>query len=193
MGSRCRGCIGWHGRAAELIGASADVNLPLLPLVVDPTPDTGPIRTARASTTNTPCQAELATIVLTAKALCPNVTTTLNPGTSTATSTVADATIAVPGIPLIGVSGAKANSFSSCTATSGSSTLTLTIAGTPVTVPTAPNSVLDLGVAKLIVNEQHPVPGADFGTIVNAVHLTGLGGTVDVVLASATSDAHNCG
>jgi hypothetical protein len=63
----------------------------------------------------------------------------------------------------------------------------------PVTVPTAPNSVINLaGGGKLVIDEQLPVPGADFGLTVNAVHLTALGGLVDVVVASSTSDAHNC-
>lgn len=51
---------------------------------------------------------------------------------------------------------------------------------------------IDLGgTAKLILNEQTPVPGADKGLTVNALHLQVLGQAVDVV-ASATSDAHNC-
>ncbi|GAA1956971.1 choice-of-anchor P family protein [Catenulispora subtropica] len=54
-----------------------------------------------------------------------------------------------------------------------------------------PNTGIDLGgLAKLILNEQLPVPGADRGLTVNALHLQVLDGTV--VVASATSDAHNC-
>jgi hypothetical protein len=53
------------------------------------------------------------------------------------------------------------------------------------------------GGARLVINEQTPDPTADFGTTVNAVHLIVpglLGGanTVDVVVGSATSGAHNC-
>ncbi len=60
-------------------------------------------------------------------------------------------------------------------------------------MPTAPNSEIDLaGGARLIINEQAPVPGADFGLTVNAAHLIVAGGIADVVIASATSDAHNC-
>jgi hypothetical protein len=46
-------------------------------------------------------------------------------------------------------------------------------------------------VLKIVLNEQVPVAGADKGTTVNAVHITepGLG---SVVLASSTSDIHNC-
>jgi len=35
------------------------------------------------------------------------------------------------------------------------------------------------------------VPGADQGLTVNAVHVTIVGGE-DVIIASATSDMHNC-
>ncbi|WP_133260031.1 choice-of-anchor P family protein [Streptacidiphilus pinicola] len=179
-------------------GLSADVNLLLAQLTIPPTPDTGQIRTAQATTTDTPCTATLSTALISADALCANVTTKLAPGTSTATSTVQDATIGIPGLPVIGISGLTATSVSSCTGTRGSATLTLTIAGAPVTVPTAPNSVIGLpGGARLVINEQTPDPSADFGTTVNAVHLIVpglLGGanTVDVVVGSATSGAHNC-
>jgi hypothetical protein len=177
------------GRA---FGASSAIHLPLLPIIIPPRPDTGQVRTARAISTNTPCTASISTLVLTVNALCANVTTTLAPETSTATSTVANARIGVPGLPLIEVSAVKATSVSTCTGTSGTATVTLRIAGQLITVPAAPNTVIDLGVGKLILNEQLPVPGADFGLTVNAVHLIALGGTVDVVLASSTSDMHNC-
>ncbi|MEU1600910.1 choice-of-anchor P family protein [Streptomyces sp. NPDC005708] len=178
-------------------GLSANVNLLLAPLTIPPQPDTGPIRTAHASSTTTPCSVTVNALLLSANGLCANVTTTLAPGTSTATATVQNASIGLPGLPVIGISGLTATSVSSCTATHGSAMLTLTIAGVPVTVPTAPNSVIGLpGGARLVVNEQTSVPGADFGTTVNAVHLVVpslLGGTTaDVIVGSATSDAHNC-
>ncbi|WP_127355173.1 sialidase family protein [Actinacidiphila soli] len=180
----------YTGRAYGLTGK---VNLLLTSLTIPPTPDTGAVRTAQATTTNTPCTASVATLLITAHALCPKVTTTLAPGTSTSTTTVKDVSIGIPDVPVIGISGLTASSTSTCTAATGSSTLTLTIAGVPTTVPTAPNSAIDLGGgAKLVINEQQAVPGADFGLTVNAVHLTAAAGLVDVVVGSATSDAHNC-
>lgn len=57
----------------------------------------------------------------------------------------------------------------------------------------APNSGIDLGgAARLILNEQLLVPSADHGLTVNAVHLTQLGGAVDVVVGASSSDIHNC-
>jgi hypothetical protein len=46
--------------------------------------------------------------------------------------------------------------------------------------------------ARLIIDEQAPLPGADFESTVDAAHLILAGGLADVVIASATSDAHNC-
>lgn len=184
----------YTGRAYGLAGS---VDLPVVPVKVSPQPDTGAIRTARASSTTTPCTAELTTTLVTAKTLCPKVRTRLAPGGSTATSTVADTTIDIAGLPTIEVQGVTARSTSTCASggsASGSSDLTLSIAGRPVHVPTAPNSEISLpgGLAQLVVNEQRPVPGADHGLTVNAVHLRAGGGLTDIVIASATSDVHNC-
>lgn len=181
------------GRA---FGLSANVNLLLLNLSVPPTPDTGQVRTATASSTTTPCTAHLGALaVISADVLCANVTTTLAPGTSTGTASVADVTIGVPGLPVITATAVQATSTTTCAATSGATTITnLTIGGVPVNVNVGPNTTINVaGLAQLVINEQVPVPGADKGLTVNALHLTGLGGAVDVVVASATSDAHNCG
>jgi hypothetical protein len=175
-------------------GLSANVSA-LLPLItVAPTPDTGPVRTASARSTTTPCAASISAIAITAHGLCANVTTRLAPGTSTATATITDVTIGLPGLPVISVSGVKATSTSTCGGASGTVSLTLTIGGVPIAVSLAPNSVIDLGVAKLVLNEQKPVPGADAGLTVNAVHLvaSALLANGDVIVGSATSDIHNC-
>ncbi len=180
------------GRA---FGLSANINLVLLNLTVPATPDTGQVRTANAGSTTTPCTAHLGALaVINANVLCANVTTTLAPGTSTATSSVADVTIGIPGLPVITATAVKATSTTTCTASSGTTKITsLTIGGVPVNVSVGPNTTVDVaGLAKLVINEQLPVAGADKGLTVNALHLTGLGGAVDVVVASATSDAHNC-
>ncbi|HEX4705114.1 MAG TPA: Ig-like domain-containing protein [Pseudonocardiaceae bacterium] len=181
------------GRA---FGISANVNLLLLNLTVPPTPDTGQVRTATASSTTTPCTAHVgALLVISADVLCANVTTTLAPGTSTATATVANTTIGIPGLPVITATAIKATSTTTCSGSSGATTIAnLTIGGIPVNLNVGPNTTINVaGLAKLVINEQVPVPGADKGLTVNALHLTGLGGAIDVVVSSATSDAHNCG
>jgi hypothetical protein len=177
-------------------GLSAEIDLPLLELGVEPTPDTGPVRTAHASSTDTPCMASVSVVVLTAHALCPDVTTSLAPGTSKTTAEVDNVSIGLPGLPVVEVDGATARSTSTCGdggSASGTTDVRLRIGGELVEVTAEANAVVELpGAAKLVVNEQLPVPGADHGLTVNAVHLIAGDGLSDVVVASATSDVHNC-
>jgi hypothetical protein len=110
----------------------------------------------------------------------------------------ADATIlSLLGLPTISVTGVQATSLSTCTGATGTTTIgSLRIGGALVAVSGGPNSSITLpGGSRLIINEQLPVARSDFGMTVNGVHLivptSALGGA-DVVLASATSDIHNC-
>lgn len=183
----------YTGRA---VGLEAAVNLPLLPLKLGPAPDTGPVRTATASRTATPCAASLGVLVLNARALCPQVTTSLKPGTIASTVHVDDVHVGLPGLPVIDIAGLTATSTSTCTGASGSATMTLKIAGVQVTVPAQPNSTIPLaGGGRLVVNEQKPVPGSDFGLAETAVHIVqpGLtGNLVDITVGTAVSASHNC-
>ncbi|MFF0266749.1 choice-of-anchor P family protein [Kribbella sp. NPDC004536] len=179
------------GRA---FGLSATVNLALVKLDLPPAPDTGEVRTTGAGVTAPACTATVSAIVITASALCAKVTTATGPSTATAVSTADSVRIGIPGLDVIEVSGLIATSTSTCSTATGTTALTLKVAGKPVAVTGAPNSGIDLGgTARLVINEQLPVQGADHGLTVNAVHLTALGGTVDVIVGSTTSAAHNCG
>lgn len=176
------------GRA---FGLSAVVNLALVRLELPPAPDTGVVRTTGAGSTAPACQATVTTLVITASALCAKVTTTTGPSAVTAVSTAESVRIGIPGLDVIEVSGLTATSTSTCEKSSGTTTLTLKVAGEPITVTGAPNTGIDLGgAARLLINEQRTVEN---GLTVNAVHLTALGGAVDVVVGSTTSAAHNCG
>ncbi|MFJ4776477.1 choice-of-anchor P family protein [Streptomyces sp. NPDC088762] len=180
----------------QATGLSGSVRLPLVSLSIAPTPDTGPVRTAKASRTDTPCAASAGTLLVSAGTLCPEVTTSLAPGTSRATSEIEKVRIGLPGVPVIEISGVTAESRSTCAAATGSATLTLRVAGAPVTVPTAPNSTVELpGGGRITVNEQSPTPGADTGLKVTAAHVVvpGLtGNLVDLTVGTAVSGAHNC-
>jgi hypothetical protein len=80
----------------------------------------------------------------------------------------------------------------------GSTAITaLKIGGVTYQVPTKPNSVISVGPIKLIINEQVRTvgPGGDGQLTVNGVHLIvskTAGTALNLVLASATSDIHNC-
>ncbi|MGW4215152.1 choice-of-anchor P family protein [Lentzea sp. NPDC004789] len=151
-----------------------------LGLTVPPTPDTGEVRVARASTTAPPC---VATSSLGARALCTSVVTTLAPGTSTARTSVAEV-----GVGVVALRDVVATSRSTCGGATGTVTIgALTVAGLPVTVTTAPNTTIPLPGGKIVINEQVPVPG---GLKVNGAHITLPG--VDVMVSSATTAIHNC-
>ena len=85
----------------------------------------------------------------------------------------------------------SARSQSTCAGATGSSTIrTLSIGGVNVTIG-AGTSVLRAGPATIRLNEQQPVPGADYGLTVYALHVT-VPGVADVVVGAARSDIHNC-
>ncbi|WP_199566906.1 choice-of-anchor P family protein [Streptomyces triticagri] len=173
------------GRAYAL---SAEVPLPVLPVGIDPTPDTGEVRTAGEETVAPECTQEVSAVVITAAVLCSEVAAKTGPSSVTASAELTDAHIGVPGLPVIEGSGLTAESTSSCTGSEGSTSLTLTIAGSPVTVPDTPNHTIDLGLAKIVTNEQTET---EDGLEVTALHLTSPAG-VDVTLGHAESAALNC-
>ena len=184
----------YTGRA---FGLSGEVPIPLLGFEIEPTPDTGQIRTAHASSTETPCLAGIDLLLVAADALCPEVTTSLAPGTSVASTSVDEVRIGIPGLPVIEVENATATSTSTCAdggSTEGGTQMTLRIGGEEIEIGAEPNTEIGLGgLARIVINEQVTDPDAEHGLTVRALRLTGLGGNLaDVVVASATSGVHNC-
>lgn len=174
--SRASTTVGLQHMTGRGFGLSGNA----LGLTVEPTPDMGEIRVARATTTAPPC---VANVSIGARALCTSVVTTLAPGTSTTRTSVAEV-----GIGLVGLRDVVATSRSTCGGTTGNVTIgSLTVAGLPVTVTTAPNTTIPLPDGKIVINEQVAVPG---GLKVNGAHIILPG--VDVVVSSATSGIHNC-
>jgi hypothetical protein len=160
---------------------------------ISPTPDTGPVSTAVATTVAPPCVATISGLIL-AHTLCARVDTSLNPGTSNASASVQDARIGVLGLPVIQVGLVQSSSHTTCAGSSGDATVTsITVGGVVVNVNVhpGPNTTISVLGITLVFNEQVPVPGADQGLTVNAVHIKAIG-LLDVVLASSTSDIHNC-
>jgi hypothetical protein len=181
------------GRA---FGLTATVTLAGIPLVdVAPTPDTGHVSTTASSSTSTPCRSTLAGLV-SAHALCANVTTVSYPSSSTATASVADAGAA--GIALT-TGAVKSTSTTTCQGSSVTTVIdflkvgpTVVIAA-PTTIP--PNTGVTVGAVALVLNEQIPFTVPDAGLTVNAVHVRvdalGLAKT-NVVVASSESDIADC-
>jgi Ice-binding-like len=184
------------GRAYGLTATATLLGLPLL--TVAPLPDTGHISTTSTSTTSTPCVATLSGLV-TAHVLCANVSTVAFPAKSTGTASVADATVAILGIPTITLSLIQASSTTTCAGSTGTATIALLTVGGTVVIgqPTqvAPNTTVNVGVVELVLNEQLPFTTPDRGLTVNAVHINvnALGlAKVNVIVSSAESDIHGC-
>jgi hypothetical protein len=160
---------------------------------ISPVPDTGSISTASAGDAHPPCVVSLSGLI-SAGTLCADVTTTVNPGTSTATASVQSVNVGVLGLPVIKIGAVQSSSTTTCSGSSGSANIaSVTVGGIPVNVnvhPGANTTVTVLGVT-LVFNEQIPVTGPDAGLTVNAVHIKALG-LLDVVVASSTSDIGNC-
>jgi Integrin beta chain VWA domain len=185
------------GRAYALT-ANASLLVGTSLLNVGPIPDTGSISTTSSSTTSTPCVATTSGL-LNATALCAKVSTTAFPGSSTASASVATLGLGVLGIPSVTINGVQSTSTTSCSGSSGTTTIAFLQVGSTVVIskptPIAPNTTINLGVVKLVLNEQTPVSGADKGLTVNAVHLTvnALGlAAINVIAASSESDIGNC-
>ncbi|GAB2854811.1 hypothetical protein GCM10027176_66680 [Actinoallomurus bryophytorum] len=180
-------------------GLTAKATLAGIPLVnIAPTPDTGHISTTSTATTSVPCTATLSGLI-SAHALCAKVATTEFPGKSVATASIDDTTVGITGIPVVTVETINSSSTTTCTGSTGATTIAFLKVGSTVVIaePThiAPNTTVNVGVVKLVLNEQTPITSPDKGLTVNAVHLTvnalGLART-DVVLASSESDIGNC-
>lgn len=160
---------------------------------ITPTPDTGQVATSVATTVAPPCLASISGLII-AHTLCANVTTSVNPGASAATASVQDASIGVLGVPAIKIGLVQSASNTTCAGSTGSVTVaSISVAGVPLNIALhpAPNTTINVAGITLVLNEQIPVAGADQGLTVNAVHVKALG-LLDVVLASSTSDIHNC-
>ncbi|MEU6430997.1 vWA domain-containing protein [Microbispora sp. NPDC046973] len=180
-------------------GLTANATLAGVQLVdIARTPDTGPVSTTSTGATSVPCVATLSGLI-SAHALCAQVATTEFPGRSVATASIDDTTVGITGIPVITVKTVKSSSTTTCAGSTGTTTIASLKVGSTVVIaePTdvRPNTMVNVGVVKLVLNEQTSFTTPDKGLTVNAVHITvdalGLAKT-NVVLASAESDIGNC-
>lgn len=180
-------------------GLTANATLAGIELVnIAPAPDTGHVSTTSTGTTTVPCTAALSGLI-SGHALCAKVATTEFPGKSVATASIDDTTVGIAGIPVITVKTINSGSTTTCSGSAGATTIASLKVGNTVVIaePTTiqPNTTVNVGVVKLVLNEQTPITTPDKGLTVNAVHITvnalGLAKT-NVVLASSESDIGNC-
>jgi hypothetical protein len=184
------------GRAYGLTATATVLGLPVVN--VTPRPDTGAVSTTGSSTTSTPCVASV-TGAVAAHVLCANVTTDSVAGRSSASASVNDTAVGIAMVPAITLGAVQSTSTTTCAGSSGTTTIAYLKVGAVVVIaqPTniPPNTTVNVGVAKLVLNEQIPFSTPDEGLTVNAVHVTVnvLGVvTANVIVASSESDIDNC-
>jgi hypothetical protein len=113
--------------------------------------------------------------------------------TQTANSETATATVNSIGAPLGGTLGLTSGLITTtCTATSGSNTVgtvnvvNLSLGTTNLNGNVAPNTSINVPlVGTVVVNEQTPASPGTGDLVVNAIHITLLGGTQDVIIGHA--------
>jgi hypothetical protein len=157
---------------------------------ISKTPEAGPVQTATAEHVAPPCVVTISGLI-SAGTLCASVDTTVNPGASTANASVQNAHIGVLGLPVINIGAVTSTSKSMCTGSTGEATVaSISVGGIPLNINLhpGPNTKISILGITITLNEQIQGPGT---LTVNAVHIQALG-LLDVVLASSTSDIHNC-
>jgi len=164
---------------------------------LSPQPNTGPIATTASSTHTPTCIVDLNATVVKAKVVCASVTTSAPfPSHSAAAASIASAVVAVPGLPVITIGAVQSASGTSCAGSAGATTIASLKIGSTVLLasPTkiAPNTTINLGILKIVLNQQIPITGAEKGLTVNAIHITALNGAINLIVASSSSDIGNC-
>ncbi|MBS2539061.1 Ig-like domain-containing protein [Catenulispora sp. NF23] len=163
-------------------------------LGITPTPQAGPVATTVAGNSSPPCVVTISGLI-NAGTLCANVTTALDPDSSTANASVQHVGIGLLGIPAIQIGAVTSTSHSVCAGSTGGATIaSITVGGiaVPVSLTPGPNTTVNLLGIKLILNEQLPTDtGTDHTLTVNAVHVI-VPGLLDTIVASSTSDIHGC-
>jgi hypothetical protein len=164
---------------------------------LSPQPNTGPVATTSSTTVAPPCILDLNATVVKAKVVCASVTTSAPyKSKSAAAASIASAVVAVPGLPVITIGAVQAASGTSCAGSAGATTIASLKIGSTVLLPApskiAPNTTINLGILKIVLNQQIPITGAEKGLTVNAIHITALNGAINLIVASASSDIGNC-
>jgi hypothetical protein len=128
--------------------------------------------------------------------ICSNVSiavppTSPVPGVSAGAS-VANVTLALPGLPVIALRSVSAASGTGCGGSNGTTEIGFLKIGTKTVINNlihpAPNTIINVLGVKILLNEQISSPN---GLITNGVDIS-VGGTLNVLVASTTANIANC-
>lgn len=192
------GGAAFTGQASAVSISASLLGQPLVPVTT--VQGTGPVATDVSSTTPTPCALNpIIRNVLVSGDLCANVTTLSDAGISVAHASVANLALGLVTLPTIAIQGVASSSTSGCGGSFGSTTIAYLRIGTTVVIakPTAiaPNTVVNVGVVKLVLNQQIPDYQSTSGLTVNAIALTvnALGlAQLNLDVASSQSGVNGC-
>ncbi len=172
-------------------GRAYDITTSLLGINAKVGPDTGLI--SANHTTHTALNAVSASSSLVSATVLNAEVDTFNTESATSTASVAGANLTVPGLPVINAKVITATSSASCRAHGtvlGSSVGgTITVNGTTYPIASPPNTVINLGLGTITLNEQ--IKSGNTLTV-NAIHVKVPLLKADVVVASAFSGVSNC-
>jgi uncharacterized repeat protein (TIGR01451 family)/LPXTG-motif cell wall-anchored protein len=206
IGGSPAGAAGTPGAAAEGYGVFVDAHLLAgnVPVTVGPiawAAQDSPPGAAQPATANVasagPAPAD-GSLVNHIGALTTSATATAAPA-ATATAQTADVSLLKQaGVPLVSADLVKAQANADCAADpngNGTQFVNLVVGGTPIANTPAPNTVIDLTIAKVVLNEQHPANDGR-GIVVNAIHvISTTAGTAlfqgDIVVSHAMATV-NC-
>lgn len=174
-------------------------NISILGIPVPPgaSPDTGLVQTWDSTDTKPAC-GDIPAGYVTSSQLCAEVVTDQDDQSVDSTASVATAHVGIPGLPVIDIKAVKAEAKAGCFEDPTASTTIdyLKVGGTVVIAQRTavrPNTVVNVGVVKLILNEQSTSQGdGNSSSQVDAVHIQAnvLGlVTADVVVNSAQAAA----
>jgi hypothetical protein len=135
-------------------------------------------------------------LLLAARGICSNVSIAVPPTSPvagvSAGASVANVTLSLPGLPVIALRTVSAAAGTGCGGSNGTTEIGFLKIGTKTVISNlikpAPNTIINLLGVKLLLNEQINTPG---GLIVNGVDIS-VGGTLNVLVASATANIANC-
>jgi hypothetical protein len=165
-------------------------------LKIAPVADTG-FRSSQTDFTVNKCVVPLHVgLLVTAQGICSNVSIAVPPTSPvagvSAGASVANVTLALPGLPVIALRSVSAAAGTGCGGSNGTTEIGFLKIGTKIVINNlvhpAPNTIINLLGVKLLLNEQIHTPG---GLIVNGVDIS-VGGTLNVLVGSATANIANC-
>jgi len=153
--------------------------------IVGPIADSGRLTTQSSASLTPPCS--VLTGLVSAQALCNQVTASSDPADIRSITSLADAEIGVVGVPAIVLGAVTVSSETTCAGSVGVTNIAYLSVGGHVVINTPtlvkPNTQVSVAGIKLVLNLQVPAPAPSVGLRVDAVHIQ-IGNSVSSIYVS---------